>query len=144
MGLCNLPHDTVRRLPGGGACRVPAPLACLLSPKKGTLDTTRPGPGQPLTRGSWRAPDSCRAGSRSGRQKRRASSCGRGGPGSPSSPSNRTWGEGRGQQRGLRLSSSSKTFRLCLARSFPLLVVPGSGTCLSLRDLPHSRRPGHS
>ena len=44
-----------------------------------------------LTRGSWTALGFCRAGSRSVRQRRRASSCGREGPCSLSSPSDRTW-----------------------------------------------------
>lgn len=42
------------------------------------------------TRGSWRALGFCRAGSRSARRRRRASSCGRGGLCSLSSPSGRT------------------------------------------------------
>lgn len=59
--------------------------------------------GWPLTRGSWKAPGSYRAGSRSERQKRRASSCGRVDLGSLSSPSSRTWGS-RGSRGASALS----------------------------------------
>lgn len=77
--------------------------------------------GQPLTRGSWRAPDSCTAGSKSERRKRRASSCGRVDPGSLSSPSGRTW-------RVARAAEGPQPLLLQEAR----LTLPIQFSCLSL------------